>query len=152
MGKNTRYIHIFQSTTFPRKPYSGIGVPYFPSRSTRRFPLLVFCPSVSAFRSGVPMGGKIASMIKQPIVSSIVPPIVASLLVPSPVPFLSPFPPSRSSHPSISSPSRLSHPPIPSCVRSSRPVPAVPPFRPSLSFRLLSSRPSPRYLDKLSGA
>lgn len=81
-------------------------------------------------------------MIKQPIVLTIMRPIVVFLLVPCLVP-----------SPRLVYLIRSSHPSIPSCVRSSRPVPAVPPFcRFACPRRLPSSRFSPRCPDKQGGA
>lgn len=79
MGENTRYIHIFQSKTFPRKPYSGIGIPYLSSRSPRRFPCSSSVSASPRFVMPCRWGGKIASMIKQPIVLTIMRPIVPSI-------------------------------------------------------------------------
>ena len=75
MGENTRYIHIRHSKIFPRQSYSGIGIRHPPSRSPRRFPCSSFAPVSPLSVLPCRWGGKIESMIKQPIVS----PIVASL-------------------------------------------------------------------------
>ena len=127
MGENTRYIHIRHPKTFPRQSYRIQNPSPFPAP----FSLLV-----SRFVIAVPLivlpcrcGGEIAFMFKQPIVLTIMRLIVSPLSCRLPCRVYRRY--SRPVHLICSS-----HPSISSCVRSSRPVPAVPPFRPSLSFRL----------------
>lgn len=143
MGENTRYIHIRHPKTFPRQSYRIQNPSPFPAP----FSLLV-----SRFVIAVPLivlpcrcGGEIAFMFKQPIVLTIMRLIVSPLSCRLPCRVSRRY--SRPVHLICSS-----HPSISSCVRSSRPVLAVPPFRPSLSFRLSSSRSSPRCPDKQGGA
>lgn len=54
------------------KPFLGNRIGYkTPPRSPRRFPCSSSVPAIPTYRFGVPMGGKIAFMIKQPIVLTI---------------------------------------------------------------------------------
>ena len=148
MGENTRYIHIRHSKTFPRQSYSGIGVRHPPSRSTRRFPCSSFVPAYPLPVLPCRWGGKIAFMIRQPIVIAITSSIVQPISCRLPVPCLLPF--SRSVHLVV----RLIHSFTSSCVRSSssrsrRPAVHLPLI--ACPRRLSSSSSSPRRATSKAG-